>query len=51
MKFVGSVEFEIWTFVWRKQNDVTMTSSPFDFYETLVQIFKGHIKVAFQISV
>ena len=29
IKFAGSVEFEIWIFVWNKNlNDVTMTSSP-----------------------
>ena len=31
MKFVGSIEFEIWTVVWKNLNDVTMTSSPIRF--------------------
>ena len=30
-KFVGSIEFEIWTIVWRKLNDVVMTSSHIEF--------------------
>ena len=40
MKFVGSVEFEIWTIVWRK----------FCFYEMQLQISKRHIEAAYQIS-
>ena len=31
-KFVGLIEFEIWTIVWRNVNDVTMTSKRIRFF-------------------
>ena len=34
MKFIGPIEFEIWTIVWRKLIDVTLTSS--SIRETLI---------------
>ena len=48
MKFVGSVEFEIWTLVWRK---LKWRHQPLYFYEILIQIFKGHILAVYPISV
>ena len=36
MKFVGSIEFEIWTIVWKKTlNDVTMMTSLLPFFDML----------------
>ena len=49
MKYVGSIEFEIWTFVWRKLKG--RHHYPFNLYEIQLQICKGHIKAAYLILV
>ena len=50
MKCVGSKEFEILTFLWRKRkwryHDV-ITHRPFDFYKIRLLICKGHIKAPY----
>ena len=50
MKLVGWIEFEILANVWRKINDVTMTSLPIQFYEIKIQIYQRYIWVTYQIS-
>ena len=42
IKFVGSVEFEIWTFVWRKLK----RRHPFDFFFNLNTNLQGYLSAS-----